>query len=271
MNPLNLASTSSPPPVANDLLVKRKRGRPRKDEQENGRVTPNLDVNLVGKTVSGVVAGSYDAGYILNVKVDDSDTKLRGIVFARGKVMPVTPSNDVAPNVKMFTKEETKNQSDDDQSLPPNDETMKDVFTDLEISEPARALPLMSKESNGEAATRLVEFFPAPETKTIVTGQENLILAQKEQEKSPGVGRGFDLMAEEPVCIGEKVPQGLQLQLGNKSILSGDDDNNNNNGTEMETDPKSSVSKTGLIAKLFEGEHKKVDCAMEEEASPSVQ
>ncbi|KAF2554043.1 hypothetical protein F2Q68_00037253 [Brassica cretica] len=42
-------------------------------------------------------------------------------------------------------------------------------------------------------------------------------------------------------------------------------------GSEMETDPKSSVSKSGLIAKLFEGEHKKVDCAMEEEASPSVQ
>ncbi|KAF2549847.1 hypothetical protein F2Q68_00037255 [Brassica cretica] len=147
MNPLNLASTSSPPPVANDLLAKRKRGRPRKDEQEIGRVTPNLDVNLVGKTVSGVVAGSFDAEYILNVKVDDSDTKLRGIVFARGKVMPVTPSNDVSPNVKMFTKEETKNQSDDDQSLPPNDEPMKDVFTDLEISEPARALPLCPRRA----------------------------------------------------------------------------------------------------------------------------
>ena len=161
MNPLNLASTSSPPPVANDLLAKRKRDRPRKDEQENARVTPNLDVNLVGKTVSGVVVGSFDAGYILNVKVDDSDTKLRGIVFARGKVMPVTPSNDVAPNVKMFTKEETKNQSDDDQPLPPDDETMKDVVTDLEISERSPVLSLMSKDSNanGEAATRLVEFF----------------------------------------------------------------------------------------------------------------
>ncbi|KAF8101389.1 hypothetical protein N665_0206s0065 [Sinapis alba] len=264
MNPLNLASTSSPPPVANDLLAKRKRGRPRKDEQENARVTPNHDVNLVGKTVSGVVAGSFDAGYILNVKVDNSDTKLKGVVFARGKVMPVTPANDVAPNIKMFTKEETKNQSDD-HSLPPND-----VVTDLDVSEPARALSLMSKESNGEAATRLVEFFPAPETKTMVTGQENLVLAQKEQEKSPGEARGFDLMAVEPGGSGEKVPQELQLELGNKSILSGDDNNNNNKGSEMETDPKNSVSKSGLIAKLFEGEDKKVEYAMEEEATPSV-
>ncbi|CAH8388443.1 unnamed protein product [Eruca vesicaria subsp. sativa] len=269
MNPLDLATTSSPPPVVNDLLAKRKRGRPRKDEQENARVTPNHDVNLVGKTVSGVVAGSFDAGYILNVKVDDSDTKLRGFVFARGKVVPVTPANDVAPNVKMFTKEEIKNQSDD-QSLPPNDEPVKDVVTDLEISEPARALSLMSKESNDEATTRLVEFFPAPEPKTMVTDQENL--AQKEteeQQKSPGEARGFDLMAVEPGGSGENVPQGLQLELGNKSILSGD--NNNNNGSEMETDPKSSVSNSGLIAKLFEGEDKKVDCAIVEEATPSVQ
>ena len=103
----------------------------------------------------------------------------------------------------------------------------------------------------------------------MVTGQENLVLAQKEQEKLPGEGRGFDLMAEEPVCIGEKVPHGLQLQLGNKSILSVND--NNNVGSEMESDPRSSVSKSGVIAKLFEGEPKKVECAMEEEASPSVQ
>ncbi|KAG2261073.1 hypothetical protein Bca52824_068152 [Brassica carinata] len=243
MNPLNLARTSSPPPVSNDLLARRKRGRPRKDEQENVRVTPNLDVNLVGKTVSGMVAGSFDAGYILNVKVDDSDTKLRGVVFARGKVMPVTPVNDVAPNVKMFTKEETKNQSDD-QSLPPNDQPIKDAVNDLEISEPARALSLISKDSNGEAATRLVDFFPATETKkTMVTGQENLVLAQKEQQKSPGEGRGFDLMAVEPVCPGEKVPQELQLELGNKSILSGD---NNNDSIVMEIDPKSSVSRMDL-------------------------
>ncbi|KAJ4873459.1 DNA binding [Raphanus sativus] len=159
--------------------------------------------------------------------------------------MPVTPANDVAPNVKMFTREEIKNQTDD-QSLPPNDEPMKDAVTDLDVSKPARALSSTSKDSNGEAATRL-----------------------KEQQKSPGEGRGFDLMSVEPVCTGEKVPHGLQLELGNKSILSGD--NNNNNGIAMETDPKSSVSKSGFIAKLFEGEDKKVDCTMEEKATPSAQ
>lgn len=101
------------------------------------------------------------------------------------------------------------------------------------------------------------------------TDQDNLVLAQKEQQKSPGEGRGFDLMSVEPVCTGEKVQHGLQLELGNKSILSGD--NNNNNGIAMETDPKSSVSKSRFIAKLFEGEDKKVDCTMEEKATPSAQ
>ncbi|KAF2549848.1 hypothetical protein F2Q68_00037254 [Brassica cretica] len=67
----------------------------------------------------------------------------------------------------------------------------------------------------------------------MVTGKENLVLAQKVQQKSPGEGRGFDLMAEEPACIGEKVPQGLQLELGNKSILSGDNNDNNNVGSEQ--------------------------------------
>ncbi|ESQ55172.1 hypothetical protein EUTSA_v10025850mg [Eutrema salsugineum] len=297
MNPLNLASTSAPPPpVANDLLAKRKRGRPRKEEsstqQENPQVTPKLDINLVGQMVSGVVEGSFDAGYILNVKVKDSDTKLRGLVFKPGKVTPVTPENDVAPRVKMFSREEIKNQNGHDhQSLPPNDQPMKDAVAGVKISEPAPALSLKPQESNGEASgvqakeamiekdgvtekqeaatTRLVEFFPTPETVTLTPAQPiNLVLAQKEtteQQKPPGETRGFDLMAEEPVCPGEKVPEELQLELGNKTkILNGD-------SNKMETDPKSSVSKSGFIANLFEGEDKKVDCDMvEEDATPSV-
>ncbi|CAH2078329.1 unnamed protein product [Thlaspi arvense] len=297
MNPLTLASTSSPPPVANDVLAKRKRGRPRKDEslaqQEKAQVTPKPDINLVGQMVSGVVEGSFDAGYILNVKVKDSDAKLRGLVFIPGKVVPVTPENDVAPRVKMFTREEIKNQTDHGQPsrIPPNDQLTKDavVINDVEISEPAQALSLMPKESNGEAfavkgkeavpeingaaekgeaATRLVEFFPTPGT-NIVTAQPNLALAQKEtmeQQKPPGETRGFDLMAEEPGRAGEKVPKELQLELGSKAIQSGD-----NNGDKMEIDPKSPVSKSGFIANLFEGE-KKGDCDMEEgEATPSAQ
>ncbi|CAA7048570.1 unnamed protein product [Microthlaspi erraticum] len=293
MNPLNLASSSAPPPVASDLLAKRKRGRPRKDEtfatqQETLQVTPKpVDVNLVGQMVSGVVEGSFDAGYLLNVKVNDSDIKLRGVVFVPGKVTPITPENDLAPTVKMFGRdEETKNQTDDvHQSAPPppNDQPMEDAaVTDMDISESARALTLLSQESNGkelaaqakekekegEAATRLVEFFPTPET-TVVTDPPSLVLsAQKETtepQKPSGETSGFGLMVEK-----EKVPEELQLELGNKTVMSGE--GSNNNGIGMEIDPKPSASKSGFIANLFEGEgKKKADCDMEvEEATPSV-
>ncbi|KAG2318503.1 hypothetical protein Bca4012_055293 [Brassica carinata] len=271
MNPFNVVSASSPPPVANHLAAKRKRGRPRKDvsmtQGESSRgTTPKEDVNLVGEIVTGVVEGSFEAGLIINVKVKDSDTRLRGVVFARGKVVPVTPENDLAPHVKMIVREVIKNQTDDrDQSCPPNDQTMKDAVTDSELSECARALILLPHGINGEdpkeimeereAATRLVEFCQTPET-AIVTGQQNLVLARKEtneQHKSPGEARGFDLMAEEPVYPVEEVAQELQLGLGNRAILRGD---NSRNGTAMEIDLKSSMSRNGFIAKLLKGKEK---------------
>lgn len=295
---MNQLTTNSPapPPVAaasnpNDLLAKRKRGRPRKDEASQVNQQPEDD--LVGQRVSGVVEGRFDAGYMLNVKVKDSDKKLKGLVFIPGKVTPVTPENDVAPQVKMYERDQIMNQNTD-QSLPNDDQPMKDV----EIAE--SSLALIPHENNGKAvqakeaviekdkameeeATRLVEFFPAPET-TMMTDQPqpNLVLLEKEteQQKSPG---GLELMeAEKEVCPGEKVPEMLQLELGNKTIVSGDDNNNNNNSVKTEKDPETSektnpeasaVSKSGFIANLFEGgEKKKDDCDMEEgkEATPSV-
>ncbi|KAG2238765.1 hypothetical protein Bca4012_023421 [Brassica carinata] len=277
MNPLNLATTSAPPPVANDLLAKRKRGRPRKDETTTQPQQEN--VNLVGKTFSGVVEGSFDAGYILHVKVKDSDTKLRGIVFVPGKVTPVTPENDVAPRVKMFAREEIKNQTD---LRPDDDQPIKDV----EISESAGALSLVPYQSDDEepkeavmeeekdgvmeeeeaAATPLLEFFPNPEA-TMVTPQQSLVLAQKEtteQQKPPGESQTCGFGVKEPVGAVEKVPQELRLELGSKVIMSGDS-NDNKSGA----DPKTSVCKSGFIANLFEGEGKKVDCPMEDEAAPS--
>ncbi|KAG7541957.1 hypothetical protein ISN45_Aa07g019980 [Arabidopsis thaliana x Arabidopsis arenosa] len=291
MNQQNQDTMNSPPPTANDGLAKRKRGRPRKDENS----TPKPDTNLVGKAVTGVVEGSFDAGYLLNVKVKDSDTKLRGLVFIPGKVNPITPENDVAPLVKMYEREDIKtNQADHsfptDQPMKDADTTdqpMKDaaVTTVLDISESTRALVLVPQASNGQpkeakmekdgvtaqhADTRLVDFFPTPGTMMMTTAQPNFVLVPKETEQPKSLGEtcGFDLMATEPVRQGEKVPEQLQLELGNKTTLSGD---NNNYIATTEPDPKTSVSKRGLIANLLEGEEKKVDSNMEEEATPSVQ
>lgn len=116
-------------PAPTDLPVKRKRGRPRKDEnlvkKDNSQlhVTPASDVieknqeaelnqrndvddSMVGKVVSGVIEACFESGYLLSVKVGNSSTLLRGVVFQPGKVSPVTPINDVAPNAKMYKRQD---------------------------------------------------------------------------------------------------------------------------------------------------------------------
>ncbi|KAG2243223.1 hypothetical protein Bca52824_094921 [Brassica carinata] len=73
MMPVNACSGSAPP-VAKDHREKMKKGR------------KNTDNDLqVGQTVSGEVKGSIDGGYILEVKVKDSDTKIKDVVFLKKK------------------------------------------------------------------------------------------------------------------------------------------------------------------------------------------
>lgn len=54
---------------------------------------------MVGQEVTGVVEATLDAGYLLSVRIGDSNTYLRGIVFKPGHYVPVTADNDVAPHV----------------------------------------------------------------------------------------------------------------------------------------------------------------------------
>ncbi|KAF5472805.1 hypothetical protein F2P56_009489 [Juglans regia] len=116
--------TSSLSPA--DLPMKRKRGRPRKDEnlvlgknksmtpasgstrknKESGVTSDDADGAMVGQVVTGVIEGSFDAGYLLNVKVGDTDTHLRGVVFLPGRFTPINAANDVAPHVKMYDRKE---------------------------------------------------------------------------------------------------------------------------------------------------------------------
>lgn len=113
------------------LPIKRKRGRPRKDrslnraeaapvppglppgfEVVNGTLPSQVDpVNkandsIIGQTVTGVVEAAFDAGYLLAVKIGNSNTSLRGVVFKPGHYAPVTAENDVAPHVQMIRRNE---------------------------------------------------------------------------------------------------------------------------------------------------------------------
>ncbi|XP_050370961.1 uncharacterized protein LOC126788966 isoform X2 [Argentina anserina] len=127
-----------------NIPMKRKRGRPRKypriDPQVNTAPLPryqNLNLgenaavpppgvringrqaqqaaptngtsttdNMVGMAVSGVVEASFDAGYLLRVRVGNTGTTLRGIVFKPGHYAPVVPEIDVAPDVQMIRRHE---------------------------------------------------------------------------------------------------------------------------------------------------------------------
>ncbi|XP_042489697.1 uncharacterized protein LOC122069691 [Macadamia integrifolia] len=105
--------------------VKRKRGRPRKDgnlvrgepastslpvtdmvRRNRRRRVDQIDDAMVGQVVSGALEGSFDAGYLLTVKVGNTNTVLRGVVFEPGLSVPISVANDVAPHVKMFKRNE---------------------------------------------------------------------------------------------------------------------------------------------------------------------
>lgn len=140
--PTQMSSSFSPP----DVTVKRKRGRPRKDHSQNpvkstfvphirdenqnrgegappvppgfegvnGNQPPpsvnttknNKEDSVVGQVVTGVIEAVFDAGYLLSVRVGDSDTTLRGVVFKPGHYVPVSAENDVAPNLQMIRRTE---------------------------------------------------------------------------------------------------------------------------------------------------------------------
>ncbi|KAG6546639.1 hypothetical protein Mapa_011828 [Marchantia paleacea] len=109
---------------------KKRRGRPRKNgdamrgEVSNGAVPSNgdgqpkrrrmrkqgdasgkaVDPAFVGKCVSGTVDGSFDAGYLVTVRVGDTDMVFRGVLFEPSIAMPPNNTNDVAPNVKLVRR-----------------------------------------------------------------------------------------------------------------------------------------------------------------------
>ncbi|KAH7546706.1 hypothetical protein FEM48_Zijuj01G0230000 [Ziziphus jujuba var. spinosa] len=72
------------------------------------QAAPSNDVPdvMVGKAVSGVIEAVFDAGYLLKVRVDNSDATLRGVVFKSGRCIPVSEANDIAPDIQMIRRHE---------------------------------------------------------------------------------------------------------------------------------------------------------------------
>lgn len=70
---------------------------------EKEESAPNVKV---GQSVHGVVDGSFDAGYLVTVRVGDSETVFRGVVFGPGLSLPLDRDNDVAPKMKRMVRDD---------------------------------------------------------------------------------------------------------------------------------------------------------------------
>lgn len=133
MNEQNHGASNASTPVI--LPAKRKRGRPRKDgnlpknniegsskpvlinsagnDSNSTRTTtfqqfeskPN-DGNAIGKVISGVIDGRFDAGFLISVRIGNNGPILRGVIFEPGKFSPLNSSNDIAPQAKIFQRRE---------------------------------------------------------------------------------------------------------------------------------------------------------------------
>ncbi|XP_047336141.1 uncharacterized protein LOC124939745, partial [Impatiens glandulifera] len=85
-----------------ETSVKRKRGRPRKDEggRSGHRIMPRPVLNNnngkqsgilnpIEKTVAGVVDAAFNGGYLVTVKIGNTETILKGVVFKPGQHVPL--------------------------------------------------------------------------------------------------------------------------------------------------------------------------------------
>lgn len=115
------------------LSAKKKRGRPRKSDtvllpgeitalgvtppydgkskkhrptDTDGSHSAHGNGSLVGQPVHGVLDGSFDAGYLITVRVADTDTIFHGVVFGPGLSIPPSKITDIAPKVKGTKREE---------------------------------------------------------------------------------------------------------------------------------------------------------------------
>lgn len=143
-------STQTPTPGGGpDSTLKPKKQRKRKvDGNTSGPPPSSADVSMIGQQVSGVLEGTFDAGYLLSVRVGNSDTILRGVVFGPGLSVPLSKLNDVAPGVKQVRREEKP------MPLPPAAKSTPPA----QAQAPAQALA----QAHGQAPKQTLHVFPTP-------------------------------------------------------------------------------------------------------------
>ncbi|CAA7024816.1 unnamed protein product [Microthlaspi erraticum] len=269
---------------ASSIQNKRKRGRPRRDEegetQQQQVTTTTDDDSLIGQVVSGVVEGSFEAGYFLNVKVVDTDKQLKGLVFLPDRVNPVTPTTDLFPQAKMYAREDIPIPSFNQQTPPqgnkdngnqstmvhdgvgseavdemndPVDTEMKDVggsSAEEKLTEPeGQTLSLMPQFASDDALK---------DDHTAVLRSDSEACGEttetnRKQDRGTSSTLSLELFQNETKRSGtedektsaetvDDVPEELQLELGNKKMSA----------SAIASPDRSASSKGGFLANLFE-------------------
>lgn len=174
---MNQATQATASNVPQFQPVKRKRGRPRKDQSlkriQFNRAPPGFvakenrshlvdkidDTNggMVGQAVTGVIEAAFDAGYLLTVRIGNSNTNLRGVVFKPGNYSPITAENDVAPHVQMIKRKEVRF---------PAENRFKSNNISRERAEP-----------NGSSSANQVQQFPPQSSCMVVSKNKHTSLA----------------------------------------------------------------------------------------------
>ncbi|KAM0064899.1 hypothetical protein Hdeb2414_s0003g00108441 [Helianthus debilis subsp. tardiflorus] len=254
MNQQNISKTP-------DLLVKRKRGRPRKDESVARNVKQHtqpplamaapqpppqaatifpasnnaskVDPNMVGQVVTCVIDGIFDNGYLLSACVGPNNTVLRGIVFQQGHVAPVTPVNDVAPHVEMCTRGGSSSSLQQESLTMIQQNNLMDVFEMSKTVEGSQACDQRARNEHVVSDPTAENF---PERDTVVpkaTELEPVVNEQPEGEKPEVITPVETVVENQPSMAKDGLQQESQAQTGEMSGIDANQVQNREIGVDL--------------------------------------
>ncbi|KAH7426363.1 hypothetical protein KP509_11G098600 [Ceratopteris richardii] len=115
----------------------------------------------VGQSVHGVVDGTFDAGYLVTVRVGKTDTLFRGVVFGPGLSAPLTAENDVAPKTKRII-------CSNDDAMDPSSDSLPDAD---ELPPPPPETDVYRSATMAPSAPRTTSFQMPSQAPTVVSSR----------------------------------------------------------------------------------------------------
>lgn len=178
-------------------------GRGRKPRRKKCDLTWPTDSCFIGQQVHGVLDGSFDAGYLLTVRVGDSQTVLRGVVFEPSLSVSISKSNDIAPDVKFSWRNEL--------ILPPLHQPV--ALTSPVVSSPVPQLPAVCSTAVAATSSTPFQSCQPPPVSLTSTGtlQTQSAATQPESGSSKPVVTSHEYT--ETVALSQPCDSGLQKQV----------------------------------------------------------